>query len=310
MDVTQVSIVIPTYKRPIRVIEAVRSCLNQILPPYEIVIGDDSPDTVTEEAINQIISTTSIPIRYIRNTPSLGQVNNVNNLFSNAKGGSIMLLHDDDLILPESLSTLTAILANDPTISIAYGRQYIINEQSEIDPVSSISFNKAFYRDAEFEGSILTPFEAGLSQQIPNNGYLIRAAVLEKVRLRSEANDGCDFDFGFQLGKAGYKTYFINKYLGMYRLSAQSISSSKTSDMASQAFRLIRDCAADTPRAKSIRAKRMLERAPIAITEYAIRGNRKDAFEIYFSKWYRGRIISLGGAKRFIQILFPSIFNR
>ena len=308
MHIRQVSIVIPTYKRPARVLEAIQSCLNQNTLPHEILIGDDSPDNRTELAVKQLIAESVIPIRYIHNVPSLGQVNNVNMLFSKAVGGSVMLLHDDDLLLPESLSTLTTILEERPEVSIAYGRQYIIDEKSEIDPESSITFNRDFYRDYEFEGSVLTPLEAGLSQQIPNNGYLIRAEILEKVKLRPEATNGCDFDFGLQLGLAGYRTYFINKYLGMYRLSAQAVSNSSNNDAAYQAFRLMRDCAVNTPRAQSIRARRMYERAPIAITECASAGKREEALAIYFSKWYRSRILSLGGIKRIIHILFPQIF--
>lgn len=310
MNVQQVSIVIPTYKRPIRVVEAIQSCLNQNLLPYEILVGDDSPDSITEEIIRELAVSSQVPISYIHNIPSLGQVNNVNMLFSNAAGGSVMLLHDDDLLLPESLSTLTAILTENPKVSIAYGRQYIIDEQSEIDPESSINFNKDFYRDSEFEGSVLTPLEAGLSQQIPNNGYLIRAEILKKISLRKEASNGCDFDFGLQLGIAGYQTYFVNKYLGMYRLSAQAVTNSSGNDAAYQAFRLMRDCAALTPRAQSIRNQRMYERAPIAITECATAGKRKEAIAIYFSQWYRSRILSPGGVKRMLNILFPSFLMK
>jgi glycosyltransferase involved in cell wall biosynthesis len=138
MDIQQVSIVIPTYKRPTRVAEAIQSCLNQTLLPYEILVGDDSPDTRTKEVIEHLALTAAVPIRYTHNTPSLGQASNVNALFSKAAGGSVMLLHDDDLLLPESLATLTGILGGDPSVSIAYGRQYIIDEQSKIDPESSI----------------------------------------------------------------------------------------------------------------------------------------------------------------------------
>lgn len=310
MNVQQVSIVIPTYKRPIRVVEAIQSCLNQNLLPYEILVGDDSSDSLTEEIVRELAVSSQVPISYVHNAPSLGQVSNVNMLFSKAAGGSVMLLHDDDLLLPESLSTLTAILAENSKVSIAYGRQYIIDEQSEINPESSINFNKDFYRDAEFEGSVLTPLEAGLSQQIPNNGYLIRAEILKKISLRKEAGNGCDFDFGLQLGMAGYQTYFVNKYLGMYRLSAQAVTNSSGNDAAYQAFRLIRDCAAITPRAQSIRARRMYERAPIAITECITVGKRKEALAIYFSQWYRSRILSLGGIKRMLNILLPYSFMK
>ncbi|RZK30111.1 MAG: glycosyltransferase family 2 protein [Hymenobacter sp.] len=302
MKANRVSIVIPTYKRPVRVLEAIGSCLGQTHLPYEVLIGDDSPDDATAQAISKLAPVEGVALRYMHNQPSLGQVGNVNNLFHQAQGELVMLLHDDDLLLPESLATLTAILNENPDVSLAYGRQYIIEDSGNINPESSISFNRDFYRDAEFEGTVLTPFEAGLSQQIPNNGYLMRAEIPRHVKLRTEAGDGCDYDFGFQIGLAGYRSYFVNKYLGMYRLSAHSIS--HYGDAGYQSYCLMRDCKADTPRAQSIRARRMYERAPIAITECAVRGKKKEALAIYFSRWYRSRMLSLGGIKRILYILF------
>lgn len=304
MKANRVSIVIPTYKRPDRVLEAIASCLNQTHPPYEVLIGDDSPDDRTAQAVGKLAPVAGVALRYMHNQPSLGQVNNVNNLFSHAQGELVMLLHDDDLLLPESLATLTAILSENPDVSLAYGRQYIIHDSGDINPESSISFNRDFYRDAEYEGTVLTPFEAGLSQQIPNNGYLMRAEIVQHLKLRAEAGDGCDFDFGVQIGRAGYRPYFTNKYLGMYRLSAQAVSNSTSSDCGYQAYRLLRDCTAETLRAQRIRSQRMRERAPIAITECVARGKKKEALAIYFSRWYRGRMLSLGGIKRILYILF------
>lgn len=304
MKAKRVSIVIPTYKRPVRVLEAIASCLGQTCLPYEVLIGDDSPDEATAQAIAKLEPVAGVTVRYMHNQPSLGQVRNVNNLFSQAQGELVMLLHDDDLLLPESLATLTAILDEHPEVSLAYGRQYIINDNGDINPESSISFNRDFYRDAEYEGTVLTPFEAALSQQIPNNGYLMRAEILQHLKLRTEAGDGCDFDFGLQIGQAGYRPYFINKYLGMYRLSEQAVSNSNTSDCGYQGYRLLRDSTAETPRAQSIRNQRMRERAPIAITECVTRGNKKEALAIYCSRWYRSRMLSLGGIKRILYILF------
>jgi len=308
MKANRVSIVIPTYKRPGRVLEAIASCLSQIHLPYEVLIGDDSPDEATAQAIASLAPVAGVSLRYMHNKPSLGQVSNVNNLFSQAQGELVMLLHDDDLLLPESLATLTGILNENPEVSLAYGRQYIIEDNGDINAESSISFNRDFYRDAEFEGTVLTPFEAGLGQQIPNNGYLLRAEVLQHIRLRPESGDGCDYDFGFQLGLAGYRPYFINKYLGMYRLSNQGVTTAGGhaggGDAGYQAYRLMRNCQIDTPRAQAIRNRRLYERAPIAITECVVRGKKKEALAIYFGRWYRSRMLSLGGIKRILYILF------
>jgi glycosyltransferase involved in cell wall biosynthesis len=301
---SKVSIVIPTYKRPSLIVKAIMSCLTQTVAPYEIIIGDDSPNNETAVVVAQLATTSSIPIRYHHNVPSLGQALNVNSLFDAVSGDEVMLLHDDDLLLPESLETLTKIFANDPSVDIAYGRQYLIDDDGQIDPVSSVTFNTDFYRDSEYEGTVLTPLEASLSQQLPNNGYLMRAHIVRQVQLRPQAGVGCDFDFGYQLGMAGYKMFFVNKYLGMYRLSAQSISHSKKCDMAYQSFVIIRDCAVETPRAQKIRARRLYERAPIAITECVTIGKKKEAFSIFFSKWYRHKTLSIGGLKRLLYIIF------
>lgn len=307
---SKVSVVITTYKRPVLVIEAIKSCLKQTSLPYEVLIGDDSPDNLTAEAIANLTNHSSVLIRYIHNIPSLKQSRNVNMLFEEAAGDKLILLHDDDLLLPESLETLLDVFEKHPSISIAYGKQHIISENGEIDPVSSISFNEDFYRRAEFEGSVMTPFESGMSQQIPNNGYMIRTDVAKQLMWRTDIGDGCEYDFGFRLGVAGYQTYFVNKFLGMYRLSAQSISGAGGSDMAYQSFRIMRDCQAETPLAQSIRSRRLYERAPIAITECALRGHRKEALSIYFSEWYRSRIFSLRGLKRISYILFFPVFNK
>jgi glycosyltransferase involved in cell wall biosynthesis len=307
---SKVSVVITTYKRPVLVIEAIKSCLNQTYLPYEILIGDDSPDNLTADAVANIDNNSPVLIRYIHNVPSLKQARNVNMLFKEAAGDKIVLLHDDDLLLPESLETLNNVFINYPSVSIAYGKQHIIFENGELDPNSSISFNEDFYRRAELEGSILTPFEAGMSQQIPNNGYMVKTEVAQKLLWRTDIGDGCEYDFGFRLGVAGYQTYFVNKFLGMYRLSAQSISGAGGSDMAYQSFKIMRDCHTETAMAQSIRSRRLYERAPIAITECALRGYRKEALSIYFSKWYRNRILSLRGIKRIAYILFFPIFNK
>lgn len=307
---SNVSIVIPTYKRPTLVIEAIKSCLSQTRPPYEILVGDDSPDSLTSDAIAILAKQSTIPIRYIHNVPSLKQSHNVNMLFKKAEGDKIVLLHDDDLLLPESLETLVEIFEKHSSVNIAYGKQHIITDNGEIDPISSISFNEDFYRRAELEGSILTPLEAGISQQIPNNGYMINTEIAQHLLYRSDVGDGCDFDFGFRLGVAGYQTYFTNKFLGMYRLSSQSISGAGGSDAAYQSFKSIRDCQVETAFAQNIRSQRLYERAPIAITECALRGHRKEALSIYFSKWYRNKILSLRGLKRMGYILFFPIFNK
>lgn len=299
-----VSILIPTYKRPDLIVHAINSCLEQTYAPYEIVIGDDSPDDVTADVVAEIQRTSAITIRYIHNKPSLKQAANVNMLFNAATGDKVMLLHDDDMLMPNSLDILVNTFRQHPGIQVAYGKQYIINENGVIDHASSESFNRDFYRETKYAGDVLTPFEAGLGQQFPNNGYLIDADIVKKIQWTNDAGDACDYDFGYRVGVAGYKMYFVDEYLGKYRLSDNSISLLKENDAAYQAFRIINNSTPTSPMAREIRARRLKERAPIAITGAVNMGKRKEAMSILFSEWYRSKLLSLRGIKRLLYILF------
>lgn len=304
------SIVITTYNRPVFLAQAIHSCLAQTKLPDELVIGDDSPGDESRLVVEEIAMHSPVKIRYIHNQPSLKQARNVNMLLEAATGDRIMLLHDDDLLMPESLQTLSDVFTAHPNTSVAYGKQYIIDKDGVIDMPSSETFNRDFYRENQYEGAVLTPFEAGLSQQFPNNGYLIDATVARHIKWRYDVGNGCEYDFSYRIGLAGYELRFIDKYVGKYRLLPDSMSHSKTADQALQAFIIMRDGPVPSAMAASIRERRLTERAPIAITEAVNVGRRQEAIAILFSPWYRGRILTPRGIKRVLYILLYGRMTR
>ncbi|QJD80123.1 glycosyltransferase family 2 protein [Spirosoma rhododendri] len=305
-----VSIVIPTYNRPALLAEAIRSCLDQTYPPSELIVGDDSPGDESRQVVEAMQVTTSIPIRHIHNKPSLRQVANVNRLFDAATGDKTMLLHDDDLLLPEALETLVNVFRKHDKVAVAFGKQYLIDQTGQIDYASSEIFNRDFYRIPPYEGVNMTPFEAGISQQFPNNGYLIDTAIIRQIQYTNESGDACDFDFGYRIGAAGHRTYFVDSYLGKYRLHNQSISHSRASNPAYHAYKLLVEAAPETQLGKSIRAIRLRERAPIAITEALLMGDRRQAMSILFGPWYRSRLLTPRGIKRVLHTVFNIRFDR
>ncbi len=298
------SIIITTYNRPDFLAEAIHSCLAQTRLPDELVIGDDSPGDESQLVVEAIQAIAPVPIRYIHNKPSLKQARNVNMLLEAATSDRILLLHDDDLLMPESLQILNDVFIAHPTTSVAYGKQYIIDKDGVIDQASSETFNRDFYREKQYEGAVLTPFEAGLSQQFPNNGYLIDATVARHIKWRYDIGNGCEYDFGYRIGLAGYELRFVDKFVGKYRLLPDSMSHSKTADQALQAFIIMRDGPVPSDMAAAIQQRRLTERAPIAITEAVNIGRRREAVSILFSPWYRSRILTPRGIKRVLYILF------
>jgi glycosyltransferase involved in cell wall biosynthesis len=88
---TLISICIPTYRRPALLRIAVSSALAQTYPDIEVIVGDDSPDGLSAEVVEALRATAVRPIRYEHNKPGLGQNENVNRLFSLARGDRLIL---------------------------------------------------------------------------------------------------------------------------------------------------------------------------------------------------------------------------
>src|ERR1700692_3686861 len=115
----KVSICVPTYKRPDLLKVAVDSCLAQTFQDFEMVINDDSPETRTEEMVRNLLP--EHRIRYMHDVPGLGQARNVNQLFRLAAGEFLVLLHDDNFLMPSALEDLLKPLQQNPMVVASFG---------------------------------------------------------------------------------------------------------------------------------------------------------------------------------------------
>ncbi len=304
---SSISVCIPTYQRPKFLKEALDSVLAQTLQPSEIVIGDDSHDDLTENLVLNIKKDCKIPISYIRHSPSLGQAENVNFLYDTAKEDKIVLLHDDDLLLPNALEDLNSCWEIYPDLVAAYGKQYIISEDGILDIQQSIALNQLFFRTSDQSGLQKSSIEAALLHQFPNDCFMILASAAKAIKWRSyeEVGDAGDFDFGLQLSLKYSNFFFLDKYTAKYRLSSDSISQSLNYDGSIRSFYLILNT--ELPDQLAWAKEHELKRsAPIAIIQLINLGKRKQALDIYFGQYHPlSRRLSLGGIRRFIKLLLP-----
>ncbi|GHU16884.1 hypothetical protein FACS1894163_07070 [Spirochaetia bacterium] len=110
-DDTLISICIPTYKRPDLLKEALLSALGQDTDtPYKIIIGDNDPDFNNQEVLDVVQSLNNNNILYYKHKENLGAGGNWNRFFILANTPWVALLHDDDLLLSDYISTITGII--------------------------------------------------------------------------------------------------------------------------------------------------------------------------------------------------------
>jgi glycosyltransferase involved in cell wall biosynthesis len=100
-----VSILIPTYNRPVFFEEALKSALNQTYPAIEVVVSDDSTTDDTETLVRGYQQRFD-NLRYFRNRPGLGAVENFRKCLELARGKYVNYLMDDDLFHPEKIAMM------------------------------------------------------------------------------------------------------------------------------------------------------------------------------------------------------------
>ncbi|WGS51519.1 glycosyltransferase [Paraburkholderia sp. D15] len=221
----KVSVCLPTCHRPELIVQCIDSCLAQSYGNLEIVIGDDSRDTRTQELIATRYADEP-RIRYTLNRPPLGQARNVASLFERASGDRILLIHDDDLLTTDGIEKLASLWQQHPQLDAAFGDQYEADHDGAIDFEGSRRLNTAFRRTREAEGLQTLPGRTGLVQMFPNNGWMADARLVKRIGYPDQHGMCCDFVFGAELCLAAREVFYLHDYVSVYRKTATSVSHS------------------------------------------------------------------------------------
>jgi glycosyltransferase involved in cell wall biosynthesis len=115
------SVVIPTFRRPRELIEAISSVLRQHDSAIEIFVIDDSPEGSAEEAVRSLRDSRII---YFKNpNPTGGVPSAVRNIgWPMAKGAFVHFLDDDDIVADGHYAAVKAAFAANPAIGLVFGR--------------------------------------------------------------------------------------------------------------------------------------------------------------------------------------------
>jgi glycosyltransferase involved in cell wall biosynthesis len=115
-----ISVIIPTFRRPHTLGEAVRSALGQEGVTVEVIVIDDSPEGSAEETIRSIADPR---LRYTKaDEPSGGRPAKVRNHGARgAHGRYLHFLDDDDRMAPGAYRALVSALEMKPRVGVAFG---------------------------------------------------------------------------------------------------------------------------------------------------------------------------------------------
>lgn len=133
---TKVSIILTTHNKARYTVQAIGSVMAQTYRNFELIIIDDHSTDGTYEMCSALLfqgtslMKTDLP-KHSMNQPYVNRyAHNINLAFTKSSGEYITYLCDDDLYLPWRIELMARLLDNEPDISVVYGLQQLLHEDS------------------------------------------------------------------------------------------------------------------------------------------------------------------------------------
>jgi GT2 family glycosyltransferase len=217
-----VTILIPTYSRLNYLKEAVASALAQTYPNIEVIIGQDPHENGLDESIvswSQSLVSQSSKIRYQCNYKNLGLAGNWNALADSAKGDYLVIIGDDDQLLPNFVERLISAIQYDG--QVAFSNHYIIDSKGERLEKESYKYTRDYRRDRIPPGELSQPEIWVWQNSIPMSASLIRTQDVQRLRFKEDLNNP-EIELFIRLAQSGGRFVFVPDYLSEYRIHEQA----------------------------------------------------------------------------------------
>lgn len=287
-----ISISVPTYRRPSLLLHTLHSCFIQDYRPIEVDVGDNSPTDATRDLIATLSPPAGVTLRYWRNEGDVGIERNVNRLFDEARGSRLVLLPDDDTLLPGALTAMDEAYASSPDVILAYGMQRLIADNGE--PMSdqrTAAHNASQHRFADRAGLRRDLLVCALQCQIPGAGFLVSAEAARRVGIRDRASIGItDFDFNIRLAQMfrGSALVLIDREVSQYRIWPHRMTQEEFGAHR-KFYELVAGLDGLSPEEEQARDECLSHFAWKVMTDDARAGRRQAALRMFFSRPYPHR---------------------
>lgn len=122
----KVSVIIPTRNRIPMLTDAVRSVLEQTVPPYEVIVVDDASDEDVGRALEAAFPGAPVQLLCLRQPEPRGACSARNRGAQAARGGILMFLDDDDTWEPEKIRKQLDVFDRHPDVGLVYTGRLLV----------------------------------------------------------------------------------------------------------------------------------------------------------------------------------------
>lgn len=131
-NLSLVSICIPNYNNARYLDTCIKSALNQKYADTEVIFVDDNS---SDNSLN-IAKKYRTKIKIFRNETNLGQPQNTNKCVTLSKGKYVVILHSDDMLLPDFAEKLVPLLEKYPKVGIVVGERILTDEKNNLKKIA------------------------------------------------------------------------------------------------------------------------------------------------------------------------------
>lgn len=165
MSMPLVSILIPTYNRPVYFKQALFSAILQSYENIEIIICDDSTNNESQRIADIYSAKYPNKIKYYKNKTKLGGKLNFQLAFQKANGEYVNYLMDDDLFHPQKIERMMKVYLTDDTNRVKLVTSYRQPIDAEGNKLLDFNFTKKKFKC----DTIMNGIEAGTSIILDGN---------------------------------------------------------------------------------------------------------------------------------------------
>ena len=208
----KVSVCIPTFNQAAYIEQTIKSCTQQTLKPFEILVSNDCSTDNTLEVLKRLSQEISI-LKVINQPGNRGMVPNTDAVLRAATGDYIVKLDSDDYLATTYIEKLSGLLDEHSSAGYAHGAVQEINGKGEFKKQRILARKTGFHdSDKALRNSIY-------GYQVAANIIMFRRSALEKVGfITAETNFAEDFYLSAQLAAANYGNVYFSEVLSYYRV--------------------------------------------------------------------------------------------
>jgi glycosyltransferase involved in cell wall biosynthesis len=221
------SVIVPTFRRPNELLEAIASVLAQRDVQIEIFVIDDSPEGSAQEAVEALGDPR---VTYLKNPrPSEGVPSVVRNLgWPLARGAFVHFLDDDDIVPEDHYAVVKAAFGAHPEVGVVFGRVEPFGDA----PEEQMQHEREFFAAAAQRAARCSRFGRrwAFTGRMMFNGLLLvtgagvvrRECVQRLGGFDPQMPIREDWDF-YARAMRRYGAYFLDQIALRYRIGSRSL---------------------------------------------------------------------------------------